>query len=120
MQASSLQETMRRVTLREDAAKARVKREDTIRKALDAIRAATMSMWDAATAFMIPYSTLRNRLHGTQPHFLAHSEQQLLTPTDEKAVVQWITILENCRFPPWVEHVKQAAELIIQMSVGEN
>ena len=78
---------MGQVKLREDAAKARVKLEDTIQKALDAIRAATMSMRDAATAFMIPYSTLRYRLHGTQPHFLAHSEQQLLTSTNEKAVV---------------------------------
>ena len=78
---------MGRVKLREDAAKAWVKREDTIQKALDAIQAATMSMRDAATAFMIPYSTLQNRLHGAQLHYLAHSEQQLLTSTNEKAVV---------------------------------
>jgi len=120
MQAASLQEEMGRVKFREYAAKARAKREDTIRKALDTIRAGTMSLRDAETAFMIPYSTLRHRLKGGQLHFLAHTEQQLLTPTDEKAVVRWITILENCGFPPHVEHVRQAAELIIRMTVGEN
>ena len=87
---------------------------------MDALQAATMSMRDAAPAFMLLYSTLRNRLDGAQPHYLAHSQQQLLTPTDEKAVVRCLTILESCGFPPRVEHVKQVAELIIQMSVGEN
>ena len=82
---------MGQVKLREDAAKARVKLEDTIQKALDAIRAATMSMRDAATAFMIPYSTLRYRLHGTQPRFLAHPQQQLSTPTGGGAAVRWMT-----------------------------
>jgi len=115
MQAARLQEEMGRVKLREAAAKARAKREDTIRKT---IRAGTMSLRDAETAFMVPYSTLRHRLKGGQPHFLAHTEQQLLTPTDEKAVVRWITILENYGFPPGVEHVRQAAELIIRMTVG--
>ena len=50
--------------------------------------------------------------------FEAHSEQQLLTPTVEKAVVRCNTILENCGFPLRVEHVMQAGELIVRMSLG--
>lgn len=82
---------MGRVKVREEAAKARATREDTIQKALNAIQAGTMSLRDAESAFMIPpYSTLRGRQKGAKPHFVAHSDQQLLTPTDEKSVVRWI------------------------------
>ena len=69
---------------------------------------------------MIPFSTLRGRLKGAQPHFIAHSQQQLLTPTDEKPLVRWIQILENSGFPPRIEHVKQAAKLILRGSIGEH
>ncbi|RPB19068.1 hypothetical protein L211DRAFT_871484, partial [Terfezia boudieri ATCC MYA-4762] len=95
---------MGRVKAREEAAKARAKREGTIKKALDTIQAGIMSLRDAESAFEIPYSTLRGRLLGAKPHSIAHSKQQILTPTDEKAVVRLVTRLENCGFPPQIEH----------------
>lgn len=60
---------MGRVKDRAEDVKARAKREDTIQKALDAIQAGTMSLRDAQSAFMIPFSTLRGRLKGEKPHF---------------------------------------------------
>jgi len=78
-----------------------------------------MSLRDAQSAFEIPSSTLWDRMQVAKPHFITHTEQQKLTPTDEKAVVRLISRLENCSFPPCIEHVKQAAESIIQASVGE-
>ena len=85
---------MGRVKDRQNAAKARAKREDTIKKALDAIQAVTMSFRDAQSAFEIPATTLWGRVKGAKPHSLAHSKQQRLTPTDEKAVVRLITRLK--------------------------
>jgi len=96
---------MGRVKDRQEAAKARAKQEDTIKKALDAIQAGTMSFRDAQTAFEIPAATLWGRMKGAKPHFVAHSKQQLLTPTDEKAVMRLVTRLENSGFLPWIEHV---------------
>ena len=50
-----------------------------------------------------------NSTWAARPHFVANQAQQILTPTDEKAVARWIRKLENCGFPPKVEHVRQAA-----------
>ena len=87
---------MGRVKDREEAARARAKREDTIKKALDAIQSETMSIRHAQSAFEIPFSTLQGRLKGAKPHFIAHIAQQKLSPTDEKAIVRLITRPENC------------------------
>jgi len=76
-----------------------------------------MSLREAETAIVIAKPTLHGRLQGEKPHFIAHSKQQLLTTIDERAGIRWITILENCGFPPRIE---QAAELIIRTTVGEN
>ena len=105
---------MGRVRDRQEAARKRVQREDCIRKALKAVQTLhkdgkpVMSLRDASSAFQIPYSTLRDRLNGAQPHIIAHRAQQTLTPTDEKAVVRWIKHLESCGFPPKAAHVQQA------------
>ena len=117
---------MGRVKDRQEAAHKRAQREDNIRKALKAVQTLhkdgkpVMSLRDASSAFQIPYSTLRDRLNGAQPHIIAHRAQQTLTPTDEKAVVRWIKHLESCGFPPKVAHVRQAAELVSQQEVGEH
>ena len=108
---------MGRVKIRAHAVKARAKREDTIKKALDTIRAGTMSLRDAQSAGC---STLQGRMEGAKPHFVAHVAQQKLTPADEKAVVRLITRLESCGFPPRIEHVIQAAECILWWGASDN
>ena len=49
---------MGRLEERKEAAKAGAKREDTIKKALDAIQSGTISFRDAQTAFEIHSTTL--------------------------------------------------------------
>ena len=86
---------MGRVKGREAAAKAQAKREDTIKKALNVIRAGAISLRDEQSAFEIPSSTLSDRMRGAKQHFVAHFKQQKLTPTDGKAVIRLITRLKN-------------------------
>ena len=115
-----------RVKARQEAARKRAQREDTIRKALKAVQTINkdgkpeMTLREASKAFGIPFSTLQGWWKSAKPHFIAHQNQQILTVTDEKAIVRWIQSLENCGFPPKVEHVHQAAELIAKMEVGAN
>ena len=117
---------MGRIMPRQETAQKRAQRESNIQKALKAVKTMNkdgkpeMTLRAASTAFSIPYATLHGLLKGARPHFVAHQEQQILTPLDEKAVVRWIRDLENCRFQPKVEHVCQAVELIIKGTVGAN
>ncbi|KAF1932962.1 uncharacterized protein M421DRAFT_18226, partial [Didymella exigua CBS 183.55] len=53
----------------------------------------------AAAACGIPESTLRGRLRGQQPHAIAHSNQQRLTPEQENFLVEW-TLEEDSRAQP--------------------
>ena len=49
-----------------------------------------VSIRAAAEAHGIPYSTLHDRIRGITTHRKSHTKQQLLSPTDEKAVILWI------------------------------
>ena len=99
---------MGRVKSRQEAANKRAQREDTIQKALNTVETMNKDgnpkilLREASKAFGIPFSTLQGRWNGTRPHFVAHQKQQILTGTDEKAVVWWIRNLENCGFAPKV------------------
>ena len=42
----------------------------------------------AAEAHGVPFSTLKDRLKGTKTRVQAHIKQQLLSPTEEKSVIQ--------------------------------
>ena len=69
-----------------------------------------MSVRSAAEAYGIAYSTLRDRLRGTQTRRAAHIKQQLITPRDEEAIILAIDRLERAGFPPCVDHFWQAAQ----------
>ncbi|THU84576.1 hypothetical protein K435DRAFT_687213, partial [Dendrothele bispora CBS 962.96] len=48
----------------------------------------------AARAFNVPYPTFRRRVQGTAlPKKLAHINQQLLTPAEERTLVDWMRYL---------------------------
>ena len=68
-----------------------------------------VSIRAAAEAHGIPFSTLYDRIRGVTTHRKSHTKQQLLSPTDEKAVIRWIKDLEKAGFPPRMDHVRQAA-----------
>ena len=64
------------------------------------------SLRKCADAFSVPYSTLRDRINGGRvARDVAHTEQMLLSPQQEKSVVKWIANLDNSGFPPRVDMV---------------
>lgn len=64
------------------------------------------SLRKCADAFSVPYSTLRDRINGGRvARDVAHNEQMLLLPQQEKSVVKWIANLDNSGFPPRVDMV---------------
>ena len=73
-----------------------------------------------AEAHGIAFSTLRGRIQGATTRVQSHTPQQPLTPTDEKAVLRWITDLENTKFPPRIDHVQQATTLLAGKPPGKN
>ena len=117
---------MGEVKLRQETARKLAQSEDTIRKALNAVQTMNkdgkpeMSLREASKAFSILFSTFQGWWKGAQPYFIAYQNQLVLSVTDEKAVLWWIQNLENCGFPPKLEHVHQAAELIVKTEVGAN
>ena len=46
-----------------------------------------VSIWPAAEAHGIPFSTLQERLSGVKTQVQSHIHQQLLSPTDERAIL---------------------------------
>lgn len=64
---------------------------------------------DAATAHDVTYGRLRNRLVGIEPKGKAHTDQQLLTPIEEKTMVAWILQLDDWGFPLRMKYVKDMA-----------
>jgi hypothetical protein len=64
---------------------------------------------DAATAYDLTYSKLRNRLAGIEAKGAAQVDQQLLTSWEEKAIVRWILQLDDWGFPPRMKYVKDMA-----------
>ena len=79
-----------------------------------------VSIRGAAEAHGIPFSTLYDRIRGVTTNRKSHTKQQLLSPTDEKAVIRWIKDLEQAGFPPRMDHVRQAATLIAGKPPGTN
>ena len=55
-----------------------------------------------------------------------HIEQQLLTLVDEKAILLLITYLEEFCFPPYIQHIKGAVDLLKEIewdnenTIGKN
>lgn len=74
------------------------------------------SQRQAARAYGIPRSSLQSRLHGRQPHAIAHSNQQRLTPEQEDFLVHWILEEDKRAQPPSHPRVREMALRILQMN----
>ena len=86
-------------------------REDRIAQAIQALETGKcFSLNEAATAFDIPKSTLGHRMNGRQSQQKAHESDQILSPAAEKAIVRWISKLEQHGFPARLDRVWQMAE----------
>ena len=73
---------------REQAIKLAISMVGTINKSTVKKAGEKVSIRAAAEAYGIPFSTLKDRLKGTQPRVQAHIKQQLLSPTEEKSVIR--------------------------------
>jgi hypothetical protein len=68
--------------------------EKDVQLALDDYNDGTFTLSQSATAYGVPYGTLYGRLkRGRSTRQVAHEEQQLMTPAEEKKVVRWIEVL---------------------------
>ena len=54
----------------------------------------------ASTHHSVPYSTLRGRINGAQPHRYAHSDEQRLTAIQEEHLEHWILRQEALGYAP--------------------
>jgi hypothetical protein len=75
----------------------------------------------AAKAHGVPESTLRGRKNGCAPKTKSHEEQQVLSKSEEKALVRWILDLSQAGFPPRKLRVREMAEeLCKERVIGVN
>ncbi|KAF2733632.1 hypothetical protein EJ04DRAFT_605366, partial [Polyplosphaeria fusca] len=66
--------------------------EDKIQEALRAIENCTFSNpYAAAKHFDVSYRTIRRRMAGGKSHSQAAAYQQVLSNTEEKSLIRWIT-----------------------------
>ena len=91
-----------------------LEREDRITNALKQLELGKFpSIRKAASAYNLSHAVLARRLNGTsQNRALAHTHRQLLTPSEEQCIVQWILKLKEWGFPPRIEHVKEAVIIL--------
>src|SRR5690242_13526201 len=64
----------------------------------------------------VPRSSLRARVRGHNPHAIAHSHQQRLTPEQEEFLVQWILDEDSRAQPPSHPRVREMATRILCMN----
>src|SRR3954471_16570916 len=70
----------------------------------------------AARAHEVPLSTLAHRAAGRSNSLGRRKRvsQQLLTPLEEEALVEWCTQLYQWGFPPRIDHLTRMAEILAQ------
>ena len=72
----------------------------------------------AAKAYNVSQSTVRDRYHGKPTRQQGHAHRQLLSPVQEKLLVQWALDLELCGQAPTHTQLKTMASVISQASGG--
>ncbi|KAJ8111260.1 hypothetical protein OPT61_g6103 [Boeremia exigua] len=70
----------------------------------------------AARWWGVPRSTLQGRAAGQLPHAIAHSNQQRLTPGQERFLVEWILEEDTRGAPPSHPRVREMATRILHMN----
>jgi hypothetical protein len=75
---------------------------------------------EVAQLHSLKYGQLRLRIHGGKDRSEAHRSQQLLSKTQEKALLRWIDDLEDAGFPPRRRNVREAGKLLVGRKPGKN
>src|SRR4051812_3040727 len=98
--------------------KRRAYSEHDMQNALSAYRKGEYtSIRDAARAFNIPFTTLRERLAGRTTRHVAHESAQILSNAEERSLAKLITRLTITGFPASPALVVQMAELVLSKRV---
>jgi hypothetical protein len=74
------------------------------------------SLRQAAAFHDVAATTLTDRYHGRQPHSLAHSDSQLLSPLQEDLLAKWCLDLEIIQQAPSHTQLREMAILILRNS----
>jgi hypothetical protein len=74
------------------------------------------SIRSAASTYGLPYSTLRDRLRGTQSASVAHHHEQLLTDQEEKSIVRFCNTLDDYGHPANMRILKGFAKSLLPLS----
>jgi len=71
------------------------------------------SLRDAVRRFNVPFSTLRDRLHGHQFRSESRANNHKLTQTEEESLKQWILSMDLRRSAPRPTSVREMANLLL-------
>ncbi len=77
-----------------------------------------LNIHEAALTYNVPYSTLRHRIAGRVSRVDIRANNFKLTSTEEEALIEWITSMDDRGFPPRISAVQNAARLLLQERVG--
>ncbi len=81
-----------------------------------------------AASYKVPYTTLRDRIHGATPRAETSYVKRKLSPTEEQSLLKWVLDLDRRGFPPNLINIQQMADRLLAartlssypLSVGKN
>ena len=95
-------------------------KEARLQEAIASVHNGEHTCHSAAIAFGVRRRTLYGCVNeNRQPPNLAHENDQILTHTEEKELVRWITLLTLSGYPPRYAILRQLAEIIRQRRVKD-
>ena len=96
-----------------------IEKEARLQEAITAVLKGEKTSYKAILDFNVPKQTLYNRLDGKFPHVKAHERDQILTNTEEKELVQWISRFTFTDYPPRHVTLQEMIEEIRKRRVRE-
>ena len=92
---------------------------DQVDKAVEALKQGKIhGVINAAHYYGVAPSTLKHRLHGWSSFRKARESQQVLTATEEEALVQWCKTLVKWGLPASYKFLKEMAEFVCSKRCG--
>src|SRR5579862_249391 len=89
----------------------RVQKEGRIALAVNAIRKNQFSSGrSAASTYIVPRTTLQDRLKGRLPQLGSRSKTRLLLECEESVLISWIQSIERRGFPLYIIDVRRMAQ----------
>lgn len=73
-----------------------------------------------AREYGIAWSTFRDRLKGANPHRLAHTKAQRLTPEQEESLVHWALLMHKWGWPARSEQLRHMASELLKSQTSQD